>query len=162
MAFPSGLGCLSLNRMENPLDSALRALPHGPEFRFLDRLVQLDPGISGIGEYTVKGDDSFLRGHFPGRPIMPGVLMIEAVAQLAGTVAQTDPTIGPLPNLRLTALRGVKIFGAARPGERLKIHAEIIGRLGNLVQARGSVRLETKLLLEAELTLSGDQIEPRT
>jgi 3-hydroxyacyl-[acyl-carrier-protein] dehydratase len=148
--------------MENPLESALRALPHGPEFRFLDHIVQLDPGISGIGEYTVKGDDSFLRGHFPGRPMMPGVLMIEALAQLVGTVAQTDLTIGALPNLRLTALRGVKIFGSAIPGQRLRIQAEITGRLANLIQAHGSVSLEAKLLLEADLTLSGDVGEART
>src|SRR5262245_22976821 len=85
----------------------LAALPHGPEFRFLDRLLSLVPGQHGIGEYTVRGDEPFLRGHFPDQPMMPGVLLIEAAAQLAGTVAQSDPQIPPLPGLKLAAMRAV-------------------------------------------------------
>src|SRR5258708_37194883 len=75
---------------------ALRFLPHGPEFRFLDRVLSLDPGRSGTGEYRVRGDEPFLLGHFPGNPIFPGVLVVEAAAQLAGLVGQSDPTIAPL------------------------------------------------------------------
>src|SRR5439155_21500694 len=123
--------------MADPLQLALASLPHGPEFRFVDRVLGLDPGVSRIGEYTVRGDEYFLRGHFPGSPLMPGVLMIEAVAQLAGVVAQIDPKIGALENLRLTALRGVKILGSAIAGQVLKLEAQIVGRLGNLIQARG-------------------------
>src|SRR5207237_1381908 len=81
-------------------------LPHGPEFRFLDRLLSLEPGKSAAGEYAVRGDEPFLRGHFPGRPMMPGVLLVEAAAQLAGVVAQSDQAIPPLPGLKLTAIRG--------------------------------------------------------
>src|SRR5262245_40965994 len=116
--------------------SALQLLPHGPEFRFVDRLLRLEPGKSGEGEYRVRGDDPFLRGHFPGEPIFPGVLLVEAAAQLAGTVAQADPEIGPLPGLKLTALRGVKILGTARPGEVIRLEAQIKGRLANLIQAQ--------------------------
>src|SRR5580765_5847277 len=118
------------------LAEALRHLPHGPEFRFLDRLTALDPGRHGEGEYTVRGDEPFLRGHFPGQPLMPGVLLLEAAAQLAGTIAQSDPRIAPLPGLKLTAMRGVKILGTARPGEVIRLEAHLTGRLGNLVQAR--------------------------
>src|SRR4051812_44250405 len=115
---------------DQPLSKALASLPHGPEFRFLDRLVSLDPGRHGIGEYTLRGDEPFLRGHFPGDPIMPGVLLVEAAAQLAGTVAQSDPGIPPLPGLKLTAMRGVKILGAARPGQAIQMEARVTGRLG--------------------------------
>ena len=141
--------------MSNPLQTALASLPHGGEFRFVDRLTALEPGISGIGEYSVKGDEYFLRGHFPGVPLMPGVLMIEAVAQLAGVVAQSDPKIAPLQNLRLTALRAVKILGSATPSEVLTIEAQIMGRLGNLIQARGKAAVKGRAVLELELTLSG-------
>src|SRR5882724_171753 len=75
------------------LATALNSLPHGPEFRFLDRLLSLEPGQSGVGEYTVRGDEPFLRGHFPGQPMVPGVVLVEAAAQLAGTIAQSDPQI---------------------------------------------------------------------
>src|SRR5438045_9799178 len=119
----------------DPLQDALARLPHGPEFRFLDRLLSLEPGQCGVGEYTVRGDEAFLRGHFPGQPLMPGVLLVEAGAQLAGTVAQSDPRVAPLPGLKLTAMRSVKILAAAKPGDTIRLEAEITGRLGNLVQA---------------------------
>src|SRR6266705_6708065 len=85
--------------------TALNLLPHGPEFRFLDCLSSLEPGKSGVGEYRVRGDEPFLRGHFPGQPLFPGVLLVESAAQLAGTVAQSDPKIPPLAGLKLTPMR---------------------------------------------------------
>ena len=135
---------------------ALSLLPHGPEFRFLDRLVELEPGKSGVGEYRVRGDEPFLRGHFPGEPILPGVLLVEAAAQLSGVVAQSDPNIAPLARLKLAALRNVKITGTARPGEDIRVEARIIGRLGNLVQAQAWARVNGREILRAELALSGE------
>ena len=142
---------------DDNLQRALSLLPHGAEFRFLDRLVRLNPGESGAGEYKVRGDEPFLRGHFPGDPIFPGVLLVEAAAQLAGVVAQSDPVIAPLAGLKLAALRGVKISGAARPGDVVQLEARVIGRLGNLIQAEARARVGDKLLLSAELTLSGEE-----
>ena len=139
------------------LSEALQRLPHGPEFRFIDRLVAIDPGKSGVGEYTVRGDEPFLRGHFPGEPMMPGVLLVEAAAQLAGIVAQSDPNFAPLPGLKLTALRAVKILGTARPGDVLRIEAKISGRLGNLVQATAAGSVNGTPVVQAELTLSGER-----
>jgi 3-hydroxyacyl-[acyl-carrier-protein] dehydratase len=139
------------------LTSALQSLPHGPEFRFVDRLTELEPGHHACGDYTVRGDESFLRGHFPGQPLMPGVLLVEAVAQLAGIVAQSDPAIPPMPGLKLTALRGVKILGSAGPGQVVQLEARVTGRLGNLVQAQGSAAVEDRQILVADLTLSGER-----
>ena len=135
---------------------ALAALPHGPEFRFLDRLTALVPGQSGAGEYTLRGDEDFLRGHFPGQPIMPGVLLVEAAAQLAGVVTQSDPAIPPLKNLRLTAIRGAKILGTARPGETIHLEARVAGRMGNLIQAQATARVNDRVILQTEITLSGE------
>lgn len=137
------------------LPRALKLLPHGAEFRFLDRLTQLDPGRSGAGEYRVRGDEPFLRGHFPGEPIFPGVLIAEAAAQLAGVVAQSDPQILPLKNLKLTALRNVKILGTAKPGETILLEARIAGRLGNLVQAQATAKIGDDVIMSGDLTLSG-------
>src|SRR2546425_12696453 len=142
--------------MDSPLLAALAALPHGPEFRFLDRLILLEPGKSGTGEYRVRGDEPFLRGHFPNQPLMPGVLLLEAAAQLAGTVAQSDPKVPPMAGLKLTAVRGAKILGTARPGEVIRLEARVVGRLNNLVQAQASASVNGRLVLQAELTLSGD------
>ena len=144
-----------MNAPADMLETALRTLPHGPEFRFIDRLISLTPGREGVGEYCVRGDEPFLRGHFPGEPIFPGVLLVEAAAQLAGIVAQGDPSIPPLENLKLAALSAVKILGAPCPGETMRIQAVIVGRLAGLVQARAQIHVQERLVLTAGLTLGG-------
>ncbi|MEO7677646.1 MAG: 3-hydroxyacyl-ACP dehydratase FabZ family protein [Verrucomicrobiota bacterium] len=143
--------------MTDPLQAALQCLPHGPEFRFVDQLTALDPGKSGSGTYTVRGTEDFLRGHFPGQPLFPGVLLVEAIAQLAGVVAQSDPHLAPLKGLKLTAIRAAKIFGTAAPGETIALRAEITGRLENLLQAKGVAQIGERTLLQAEITLSGEK-----
>jgi 3-hydroxyacyl-[acyl-carrier-protein] dehydratase len=142
--------------MSDPLQEALRHLPHGPDFRFVDRLLELEPGKRGVGEYRVRGDEAFLQGHFPGQPLVPGVILVEAVAQLAGVVAQSDPAGPPLSDLKLTAIRTAKILGTAAPGEVLTLRAEITGRMGNLVQARGSVETGGRILLQTDVVLAGE------
>ena len=137
------------------LNTALKELPHGPEFRFLDEMVSLDPGKSGEAEFVLKGDEAFLKGHFPDAPIMPGVLLTEGIAQLAGVVAQADPDQTPLADLRLTAMRSVKIFGAVVPGERIRFRVAIEGRMGPLLQAKGTAAVGENLLAKAQITLSG-------
>jgi len=139
------------------MHDALKSLPHGPEFRFVDTLTALDPGKSGSGQYTVRGDEPFLSGHFPGQPIFPGVLLVEAAAQLAGTVAQSDPQIPPLSGLKLTAMRGIKILGTARPGEVIQLEAKILNRFGNLIQAQVSGKVNGQMVMQGELTLSGEK-----
>lgn len=144
--------------MPDDLHRALIALPHGPEFRFIDRLVELEGGKSGSATYRVRGDESFLAGHFPEQPMLPGVILIEAVAQLAGIVCQSDPGHPPLRDLRLTAVRQAKILGAAVPGQTLAIEAALSGRMGPLVQAEGRVTVEgdpDTVLLTTSIVLSG-------
>lgn len=143
--------------MSSPADlqSALATLPHGPEFRFIDELTALEPGKSATGVFALKGNEAFLAGHFPGQPIMPAVLQIEAIAQMAGIAAQTHPEIPVLPNMRLTAVRSTKIFRSTMPGETLEIRAEISGRMGNLVQATGRITTSGEPVCEAQVVLSG-------
>ena len=138
-----------------PLHEALRLLPHGPEFRFVDRLLSLTPGKAAVGEYLVRGDEFYLRGHLPGERIFPGVLLIEAAAQVAGVVAQNDPAFPRLAGLKLTAVRAVKILGSARPGETIRLEASLTGRLGLLVQAKASAFIGGTMVMTAEFTLSG-------
>jgi 3-hydroxymyristoyl/3-hydroxydecanoyl-(acyl carrier protein) dehydratase len=144
--------------MPSDLTAALENLPHGPSFRFVDELTALDPGREGSGIYQIRGSEDFLTGHFPGQPMMPGVLLIEAIAQLGGVVVQTDPAIAPLRDLRLTAVRAAKILGAAEPGETLEIHAKVEGRMDGLVQIDGSVTVTGKILASARITLSGERV----
>ena len=146
----------SLSASPDILALAMKSLPHGPEFRFVDRMVSLIPGKEGVGEYRVRGDEYYLRGHMPGEPILPGVLLMEAAAQVAGMVAQEDPANPRWPKLKLAALRAVKIFGAVRPGQTLRIEAAITGQLDSIIQAQVSAFVENAKVLSAELSLSGN------
>ncbi len=135
----------------------LAALPHGPEFRFVDALEALDPGKSAVASYSIRGDEAFLAGHFPGNPLVPGVILIEAIAQLGGVVAQSDPATPPLENLLLTGVRAAKVLGAGRPGETLSIRAELEGRLGGMIQISGEVSVGKRVLATAKVMLSGQE-----
>jgi 3-hydroxyacyl-[acyl-carrier-protein] dehydratase len=142
--------------MAEGIEKLLEMLPHGGEFRFVDRVVSLAGGREGVGLYNVRGDEFFLAGHFPGNPMMPGVLLLEAIAQLGGVVAQNDPAVPRLGDVRLTAVRAAKIFGAAVPGDELVIRAAVDGRLGGLVQISGTVDGPHGRLAEGKVTLSGE------
>ena len=141
-----------------PLVQALSALPHGPSFRFVDEVVSLDPGVSATGRWTLKGDEAFLEGHFPGNPLLPGVIMIEALAQLGGILAQSDRGENPLKNVRLTAVRQFKILGSIPPGETLTLSAKRDAVMPGLVQISGEIiTADGTRLATGSIILSGEE-----
>jgi len=140
------------------LVQVLSSLPHGPEFCFIDELTELVPGSSAKAVWKLKGDEAFLRGHFPGAPLMPGVLMIEALAQLGGILIQTRPGEAPLKNLRLTAVRQIKILGSITPGQSLHISGTLQGMLDTLGQVSGEVRDDAgNVIITGAVTLAGEK-----
>lgn len=142
----------------SPLVQALSALPHGPSFRFIDELVEVQSGVSAIARWTLKGDEAFLEGHFPGNPMLPGVIMIEALAQLGGILAQSDRGDQPLKNVRLTAVRQFKILGSIPPGQTLTIQVKRDAVMPGLVQISGEISTSdgTKLAT-GSVVLCGDE-----
>lgn len=140
------------------LVQALSALPHGTEFRFVDEVTELEVGKSAVGTWTLKGNEAFLAGHFPGHPLLPGVIMIEALAQLGGILAQSSRSSGPLKNLRLTAVRQFKILGSIVPGEKLIIKAQLDGAMGGLIQISGELLTAGgRRLANGGVVLSGEE-----
>ncbi|MFC5456506.1 3-hydroxyacyl-ACP dehydratase FabZ family protein [Prosthecobacter fluviatilis] len=140
------------------LVQALSSLPHGSEFRFIDEMVELTPGVSARAVWRLKGGEEFLRGHFPGAPLMPGVLMIEALAQLGGILIQTRPGEPPLKNLRLTAVRQIKILGSITPGQSLHLSGSLQGVLDTLGQISGEIRDDAgNVILTGAVTLAGER-----
>ena len=143
---------------ETSFVQALSSLPHGPEFRFIDEITALVPGQSATARWQLKGSEEFLRGHFPGLPLLPGVIMVEALAQLGGIIAQTRPGIEPLKDLRLTAVRQFKILGSIVPGESLIIEAQMEGALGGVFQVSGTISNENgQRLATGAVLLAGQE-----
>jgi 3-hydroxymyristoyl/3-hydroxydecanoyl-(acyl carrier protein) dehydratase len=124
----------------------------------VDELVELVPGISATARWTLKGDEAFLEGHFPGHPLLPGVIMIESLAQLGGVLAQSDRGDNPLRNVRLTAVRQFKILGSIPPGQTLTLHAKRDAVMPGLVQISGEILTSdgTKLA-SGSIVLSGEE-----
>jgi 3-hydroxyacyl-[acyl-carrier-protein] dehydratase len=112
-------------------EKLLEALPHREPFRFVDAVAAIDPLVRGSGEWNVRGDEDFFRGHFPGMPIVPGVLITEALAQLCGLVANTDTD--PIRDQVRLAQIDVKVQAAVRPPARISLSASFVRALGDLM-----------------------------
>lgn len=124
----------------------------------MDELTELVPGVSAKGVWKLKGDEEFLRGHFPNAPLMPGVLMIEALAQLGGILVQTRPGEAPLKNLRLTAVRQIKILGSITPGQSIHISGVLQAVMDTLGQVSGEIRDDAgHVIVTGSVTLAGEK-----
>ncbi len=118
----------------------------------------MEPGVSATALWTLKGDEAFLEGHFPGQPLLPGVIMIESLAQLGGILAQSDRGDRPLQNVRLTAVRQFKILGSIPPGATLTITAKRDAVMPGLVQISGDIATATGTrLATGSIVLSGEE-----
>lgn len=97
-------------------------LPHRPPFLFVDELTAVEPGVSATGTWTLRGDEWFFGGHFPGRPTLPGVLMCEAIAQVGACAVLADPRFaGTLP--LFGGLDGARFRRQVGPGDVLTLEA---------------------------------------
>jgi len=108
-------------------------LPHRLPFVFVRELIACDPGVSAECATTFAGDDPMFAGHFPGNPLVPGVILTEALAQTAGIAAAGAHAENAGPLFLLSAIRGMKFFHAVRPEERIVLHAEKIGEIHSVI-----------------------------
>jgi 3-hydroxyacyl-[acyl-carrier-protein] dehydratase len=125
-------------------------LPHRPPFVFVDEIVALDPGRLARARYTLPEDADFLAGHFPGYPIMPGVLIVEALAQTGAlAVLSEDASRG-----RLALFAGIeraRFRRPVRPGETLDLAVELTRRRGPVGAGRGTAHVGGEPACEALL-----------
>ena len=131
------------------LDPIACGLPHREPFMFIGSVLQVQPGESAVCEKAFSPDEPFFRGHFPGDPLVPGVIIAEALAQTAG-IAAGQPGRG----FRLTAIKGMKFLRAVHPGEVLRLHARKIAVIGGLWQFEVSARVVEETVAEGVVVLS--------
>jgi len=132
---------------QNPIELGL---PHREPFVFVDEIVELEPGIAARGRVSFPRDAPFFVGHFPGNPIVPGVLIAEALAQVAGIVAGS---VGG-DRFLLSALRDMKFPNAVGPEIRIDLHARKAGELGDLHQFDVEARTEFAVVASGRVVLS--------
>lgn len=136
------------------IDEIFDVLPHRYPFLLLDRLEVEVPGEKGVGIKNVTFNELFFQGHFPGNPVMPGVLQIEAMAQTAGAIVITanEDYASSKKNVLFMSIDGVKFRKTVKPGDQLKMHVEKIRAHRNVYVFKGQSYVDDKLVSEAEFT----------
>jgi len=143
------------NAATGPLDiqRVMAALPHRYPMLLVDRVESLDPetGIVAIKAVTINED--FFQGHFPGRPIMPGVLIVEALAQAAGVLAVESLGLAGTGKLvYFMAIEGAKFRTPVEPGCLLRLEVEFVQKRSSVCKFAGRALLDGKIAAEANFT----------
>jgi 3-hydroxyacyl-[acyl-carrier-protein] dehydratase len=128
-------------------------IPHRDPFLFLDEVVELEPGVRVVARTQVRGDEWFFPGHFPGEPIMPGVIMVEALAQTgAVAVLAEEENRGKLA--LFAGIDGVRFKRLVRPGDELTLTCEVEKVRGPIGRGRGTARVGDELAVRGTLTFA--------
>jgi 3-hydroxyacyl-[acyl-carrier-protein] dehydratase len=138
-------------------------LPQRYPFLLVDRVVEIDIGRRIIALKNVTVNEPFFSGHFPGRPLMPGVLLCEALVQAGGILAHaTAPdSMGRGKVAMLTALDRARFRQKVVPGDQLRLEVEAVRRRGSFWRMRGAASVAGKVVAELEFTLAELSAEDR-
>jgi 3-hydroxyacyl-[acyl-carrier-protein] dehydratase len=131
----------------------MAVLPHRPPFLFVDEVVRVEPGVSITARRTLRPEEPWFAGHFPGAPIMPGVLVTEALAQAAGLLKGLELQSGEGVAYHLAAAN-VKYLGAAVPCDTLTLIAEQEADRGGFLRYCVQALVGRRLIAEGTLTLA--------
>jgi 3-hydroxyacyl-[acyl-carrier-protein] dehydratase len=152
---PAATGTGSLD-----IQGILRILPHRYPMLLVDRIDRLEPGVAADGIKCVTIDEPFLAGHFPGFPIMPGVLIVDALAQVAGIMLRTAPGNAPAPDGErprpgvLAGIQKMRFLRPVVPGDRLRLQARHVKTFAGVHQVKVEAWVDQDLVAAGELVVA--------
>ena len=132
----------------------MEILPHRHPFLLIDTVEEVEPGVRAVAKKNVTFNEPFFAGHFPGNPVMPGVLQIEAMAQTAGAivVAGKGDFVDKKRSVLFMSIDGVKFRKPVKPGDQLRMHVEKIKERRNIFVFKGQSMVDGQVVSEAEFT----------
>ncbi|MGA2644468.1 MAG: 3-hydroxyacyl-ACP dehydratase FabZ [Candidatus Sulfotelmatobacter sp.] len=128
-------------------------IPHRPPFLWIDRVEELEPGTRCVAVKFVDPADPIFAGHFPAKPILPGVLLIEAVAQTAGVMLGSAAPQGAGELALLAAVNRFKFFKSVTPGQELRIETRKLADAGRMAYIGGTVWVGGEIVASGELSV---------
>ncbi len=138
---------------ETPMDIAaiMQILPHRYPFLLVDRVLEHDPGKRVVALKNVSCNEPFFQGHWPGRPIMPGVLILEAIAQSAGLILADLRGGSSASSAVIASIDRVKIRRPVVPGDQLRMEVECLRAKGRIADVRGTAKVDDRIAAEARI-----------
>jgi len=135
------------------IEAIQQILPHRPPFLLVDRVVAVEPGVRLVAWKSVTMNEPFFVGHFPGKPVMPGVLILEALAQACALLAVKS--MGPDEDVNekityLMSIDGAKFRRPVVPGDRLELRVEVGKRKGAIWRQKGTAVVDGQTVAEAD------------
>ncbi len=127
-----------------------KLLPHRYPFLLVDRIIKLEPNKGAVGIKNVTINEHFFQGHFPGNPIMPGVLLVEALAQVAGVLAFGSGIEGDA--VYFMSVEKAKFRKPVVPGDQVKLDVKVLQQRGNVWKFSGEAIVDDKVAAESEFT----------
>lgn len=131
------------------INDIMKILPHRYPFLLVDRILEMEPGKRIVGLKNVTYNEQFFQGHFPGAPVMPGVLVLESMAQVAGVLMYHDLPDRDKKLIYFTGVENAKFRRPVVPGDQLRIEMEMLWRRSNFGKGQGRATVEGKLVAEA-------------